>query len=162
MIELDLVHAELARHSGYISVVELAMILEASVSEVRQRLNELGARVARNNRDEWRDVGNLVHKLELLPLSETEIQERDELENTVQQAFYIAGQSLKVLRDRKLYRETHTTFEAYVRDRFDFTKAAAYYLINAASVVNNLKRQPMKGSVEKLLNYQQSNSHKHG
>ena len=61
----------------------------------------------------------------------------------MQQAFYVAGQALKVLRDKKLYRETHATFEAYIRDRFGFTKAAAYYLISAFEVVNNLKSQPL-------------------
>ncbi len=148
MIELDLVHQELARQPNYTSVVELAMILEANVSEVRQRLNELGDRVSRNEHDEWRivlkdiapHIGDLVEKLERLPLSEEEIQERNELENTVSQAFFVAGQALKTLRDKRLYRETHSTFEAYIKDKFEFKKSAAYYLINASEVVENLKR----------------------
>ena len=77
------------------------MMLEANTSEVRQKLNELGDRAFQNEQDEYRVVGNLVkdrtvdsltqnqasvavQKLELLPLSEAEVQERDELENTVQ------------------------------------------------------------------------------
>ena len=74
-------------------------------------------------------------------LSEAEKAERDGLERTVQQAFFVAGQALKALRDKKLYRETHATFESYIRDRFDFTKRAAYYLIDAHEVVNNLKSE---------------------
>ncbi len=74
-------------------------------------------------------------------LSESERKKRDTLEKTIQQAFQIAGRSLKVLRDEKLYRETHKTFESYVKERFDFSRAAAYYLINASKVVDNLKCQ---------------------
>ena len=120
---------------------EEKMIIGGSVAEVRQRLNELGDRVTRNEQDEWRVVGSSVQKLDLSPLSAYEIEERDELENTVSQAFYVAGMALKVLRDKKLYRETHRTFESYVKERFGFTKAAAYYLISAFEVVNNLKSQ---------------------
>lgn len=101
MISIDLVRDELSRYNGYISVVELAMVLEANTSEVRQRLNELGNRVQSNEQDEWRTTGNLVHRLELSPLSALEIEERDKLENTVQQAFLLAGQSLKTLREKR-------------------------------------------------------------
>ena len=45
-------------------------------------------------------------------------------------------------------RETHATFESYVRDceasrrhRFDYTRAAAYYLIKSSTVYENLKCQ---------------------
>jgi len=141
MISINVVRDELSRQNNFISVVELSMVLEANVSEVRQRLNELGDRVQRNEHDEWRAVGDLSHKLELSLLSEAEIQERDDLENTVQQAFLLAGQALRILRDRKLYRETHNRFEDYVRDRFDFTKRKAYYLIDAYEVVDNLKSE---------------------
>jgi len=114
------------------------MSLEASVSQVRHRLKELGDRVEHNDKDEWRIVNNIIPER---ILSEEEKAERDELECTVQQAFYIAGQALWSLRDKRLYRETHATFESYVRDRFDFTKRAAYYLIDAHEVVNNLKSE---------------------
>ncbi|MGK7896177.1 MAG: hypothetical protein AB4372_21830 [Xenococcus sp. (in: cyanobacteria)] len=83
----------------------------------------------------------MVPERDLSSLSQAEKEERDALELTVQQAFFVAGKALKLLRDKKLYRETHATFESYVRDRFDFTRAAAYYLINASEVVDNLKCQ---------------------
>ncbi len=38
------------------------------------------------------------------------------------------------LRDRRLYRSTHATFEEYCRERFNFTRQAANYLIAGASV----------------------------
>ena len=136
MISSELVFVQLAQVDDYICIVELAMMLEASVSQVRHRLRELGDRVEHNDKDEWRIVKNIVPER---ILSEGEKVERDSLERTVQQAFFVAGQALKSLRDKRLYRETHATFESYVRDRFDFTKRAAYYLMDAYEVVNNLK-----------------------
>lgn len=136
MVSSELVFVQLAKVDGYICIVELAMSLEASVSEVRHRLKELGGRVEYNNLDEWRVVKNKVFNN---VLSQAEQEERDSLESTVQQAFFIAGKALKTLRDKRLYRETHVTFESYVRDRFDYTRRAADYLILAAQVVENLK-----------------------
>ena len=138
MISSELLLVQLAKVDDYICIVELAMSLEASVSQVRHRLKELGDRVEHNDKDEWRVVKSIVSER---ILSEAEKAERDDLERTVQQAFLVAGQALKALRDKRLYRETHATFESYVRDRFDFTKRAAYYLIDAHEVVNNLKSE---------------------
>ena len=138
MISSNLVFVQLAQVDGYTCIVELAMSLEASVSQVRHRLKELGDRVEHNDKDEWRVVKNIVPKR---ILSEAEKAERDDLERTVQQAFFVAGQALKALRDKRLYRETHATFESYVRDRFDYTRAAAYYLIKSSVVYENLKCQ---------------------
>lgn len=136
MISENLVFVQLAQADDYIGIVELAIALEASVSEIRQRLKDLGDRVEHNERDEWRVVRNIVSSS---MLSKAEKEEKNNLERTVEQAFYVAGRALKILRDKKLYRETHATFEAYVRDRFDYTRSAAYNLISSADVFDNLK-----------------------
>ena len=94
-------------------------------------------RVEYNDLDQWR----IVRVVERDILSEVERQERDTLEKAVQQTFFVAGEALKLLHDKKLYRETHRTFQSYVRERFNFTRTAAYYLIAATDVVNNLKCQ---------------------
>lgn len=138
MISSELVLVQLTQVDDYICIVELAMMLEASVSQVRHRLKELGDCVEHNDQDEWRIAKKIVPSNRLSPAEKVE---RDKLELTVQQAFYLAGQALKLLRDKRLYRETHPSFEAYVRDRFDFSRAAAYYLISASKVVDNLKCQ---------------------
>ncbi len=138
MISEDSVFVQLTQVEDYICIVELACLLDASVAEVRQGLKNLGDRVENNGHDQWRVVRKIITKN---LLTEEERIERDELENTVQQAFVIAGDALKRLRDRKLYRETHKTFESYVKERFDFSRSAAYYLIDASEVVNNLKCQ---------------------
>ncbi len=138
MLSENLVFVQLAQVDDYVCIVELANSLEASVSEVRQRLKELGDRVENDGKDRWRLVKKIATENQL---TEEERIERDALESTVQQAFFLAGQALKRLREQKLYRETHRSFKSYVKDRFDFTKAAAYYLIHAAEVVENLKGQ---------------------
>jgi hypothetical protein len=57
----------------------------------------------------------------------------------VERAFYEAGKALRELRDRRLYRSTHPTFEGYCRDRFGFTHRHVNYLIAGSQVVENLQ-----------------------
>ena len=71
-------------------------------------------------------------------LTEEEASDRHRLELRVERAFYEAGSALRELRNRRLYRSTHKTFEEYCRDRFGFQRAYPYRLIDAAVVVDNL------------------------
>ncbi|MBD2309728.1 hypothetical protein H6G17_30380 [Chroococcidiopsis sp. FACHB-1243] len=71
-------------------------------------------------------------------LTHDEERNRAQLELRVEQAFYQAGKALAELRERRLYRSTHKTFEAYCRDRFGFTRQAANYLIAGADIFENL------------------------
>jgi hypothetical protein len=71
-------------------------------------------------------------------LTPEEQSERLYLERRVERAFYEAGKALMELRDRRLYRSTHKTFEEYCRDRFGYTRMAASYKIAAATVIDNL------------------------
>ena len=71
-------------------------------------------------------------------LSEQELAERHRLELKVERAFVEAGTALRELRDRRLYRNTHKTFEEYCRDRFGFSRQNANYFIAGAGVVDNL------------------------
>lgn len=77
-----------------------------------------------------------VDVLELLTPEEEA--ERHRLELKVERAFYEAGSSLRELRDRRLYRSTHKTFEQYCRERFGFERRHPYRLIEAANVIDNL------------------------
>ncbi len=72
------------------------------------------------------------------PLTIEEESDRFSLERKVERAFYEAGKALRALRDRRLYRSTHVTFEEYCRDRFDFTRRRPYQLIEAAQIYDNL------------------------
>lgn len=72
-------------------------------------------------------------------LSYEEERDRLHLERKVERAFYEAGKALRELRDRRLYRSTHRTFEGYCRDRFGFTHRRINYLIAGSQVVENLQ-----------------------
>ncbi|MBC1281329.1 hypothetical protein GNF10_36780, partial [Nostoc sp. UCD121] len=52
-----------------------------------------------------------VTAVEVSELTEQEISDRLHLERKVERAFFEAGKALAQLRDRRLYRSTHRTFE---------------------------------------------------
>lgn len=73
-------------------------------------------------------------------LSLEEQRDRLHLERVIERSFYQAGIALKQLRDRRLYRSTHRTFEEYCNDRFGYSsRRQPYLLIEAAAVVDNLR-----------------------
>ena len=76
--------------------------------------------------------------LPIAPLTTEEEGDRLHLERKVERAFYEAGMALMELRDRRLYRSTHATFEEYCRERFDYTRRRPYQLIEAALIYDNL------------------------
>ncbi len=71
-------------------------------------------------------------------LSEDELKERHWLEQKVERAFFEAGIALRALRHKRLYRNTHRTFDAYCQERFGYKRARSYQLIDAAVVFENL------------------------
>lgn len=73
-------------------------------------------------------------------LSPEEQRDRQQLELKVGQAFCQTGKALALLRERRLYRSTHKTFEAYSQDKFGFSRRYSDYLIAAAVVVENLQK----------------------
>ncbi|MHC0067945.1 hypothetical protein ACWATR_34485 [Nostoc sp. UIC 10890] len=79
-----------------------------------------------------------VTAAEVEELSETEQRDRLHLERRVERAFFEAGKALAELRDRRLYRSTHKTFEEYCRSRFAYTHRHVNYLIAASNVVDNI------------------------
>lgn len=52
--------------------------------------------------------------------------------------FVEVGTALLRIRDERLYREHHTTFEDYCRERWGIKRQRAYELMDAAGVVNSL------------------------
>jgi hypothetical protein len=64
-----------------------------------------------------------------------------ELEITIKnglKTFVDVGNALIEIRDARLYRGTHPTFEAYCKGRWDISRPYAYQLIDSAATVNNL------------------------
>ncbi|MGJ5632979.1 hypothetical protein [Nostoc sp. CALU 1950] len=79
-----------------------------------------------------------VPAVEVPELTEQEQSDRLHLERRVERAFFEAGKALTELRDRRLYRSTHKTFEDYCRERFGFSRRQPYHLIEAAVIFDNL------------------------
>ncbi|WP_242054068.1 hypothetical protein [Nostoc sp. FACHB-888] len=79
-----------------------------------------------------------VTAVEVKELTDQEQSLRLQLERRVERTFLEAGQALMELRDRRLYRSTHRTFEEYCRERFGYSRDAAYLKISATAVYENL------------------------
>lgn len=79
-----------------------------------------------------------VSAVEVSELTEEEQRDRNQLERRVERAVFEAGKALAELRDRRLYRSTHKTFEEYCRDRFAHSRRQSYLLMDAAVVFDNL------------------------
>jgi hypothetical protein len=76
-----------------------------------------------------------------LALTTLERTELSELEGRVEsglKSFYETGTALRVIRDARLYRETHPTFEVYCEERWGFTDSRAKQLIRASQVALNV------------------------
>jgi hypothetical protein len=80
-------------------------------------------------------ISQAVNEEELTPEEEQDLLH---LERKVERAFYEAGKALAQIRDRRLYRSTHKTFEDYCQERFGYTRRGANYLIAGANVIENL------------------------
>jgi hypothetical protein len=75
------------------------------------------------------------------PLSDTERAHLQVCEAALDQlrtAFRYAGQALQVIRDARLYRETHATFEEYVLQRWGISRPQAYRWIDAWPLAERL------------------------
>ena len=75
-------------------------------------------------------------------LDVTEQARLQELESIVDhglQTFYEVGKALDEIREQKLYRETHKSFEIYCRDKCGIARQTAHRFISAAQVVDNLR-----------------------
>lgn len=59
------------------------------------------------------------------------------------ETFELVGNALLSIRDAKLHRETHGTFEEYCRDKWNLKERQAYKMMDAAKAVENLKAAPM-------------------
>ncbi|BAY73270.1 hypothetical protein NIES23_60980 (plasmid) [Trichormus variabilis NIES-23] len=79
-----------------------------------------------------------VVAIEVPELTPEEQSDRLHLERKVERAFFEAGKALAELRDRRLYRSTHKTFEEYCRERFGHSRRQSYLLMDAAVVFDNL------------------------
>jgi hypothetical protein len=59
------------------------------------------------------------------------------------ETFIEVGEALLEIRDTKLYRDNHSTFEDYCRDRFGLRERQAYRYMDAAKAIGNLESCPI-------------------
>ena len=82
------------------------------------------------------------------PLNQQERKSLAACEKTITaniRAFVKVGEALRAIRDGRLYRESYKTFEAYCRDRWDFTRTHGYRLISASETMEVLS--PVGGAL---------------
>ena len=85
-----------------------------------------------------RQMIDISKKQELAPQEKNRLQELEGTIKTNLKAFYEVGSALAEIRDSRLYRETHKTFEDYCRDRWDMKRDYAYKMIASSNVYKNL------------------------
>jgi hypothetical protein len=81
---------------------------------------------------------------EHLPITSSERDRLADLEQAIRsgfRAFIEVGTALLEIRDNRLYRESHPTFEAYCLDVWGLKQSRAYQLLEAAKVAGNLAVQ---------------------
>lgn len=81
------------------------------------------------------------------PLDDGERARLEQLEAIVEQGlqtFYEVGKALNEIRELKLYRESHKTFEAYCQEKWGIARRTADRYISAAQVVENLRPMGLK------------------
>ncbi|MES1026189.1 hypothetical protein ABN584_25165 [Gloeocapsa sp. BRSZ] len=130
-LELEIIGSEVEQQPTALpDTCHKEAITEVSPNVVLTRVEEASAIIESPCREAHADV--------LEELSDSEERERYRLEFKVDRGIAQAWLALKELRDRRLYRSTHKTFEEYAKDRFGYNRAHAYRLIEAAQVLENL------------------------
>ena len=79
--------------------------------------------------------------VEVMDLTVQEKTELAELETVIENGmkhFLVVGRALLRIRDSRLYRDTHRTFNDYCRDRWGMTRMRASQLIAAVAVSENV------------------------
>lgn len=83
--------------------------------------------------------------VETTALDATEQTELAQLEKIVAEgfdSFWRVGEALREIRDRGLYRGTHTNFTDYCRERWEISRTEAYRQIGAADVIEDIAAGP--------------------
>jgi hypothetical protein len=109
----------------------------ASVAHVVAKVSACRGQLASRPQRCRRNSGARPRSLARLPRAAA--RRRDELETALEEArraFVEAGRALAEIRDQRLYRDTHETFEDYLQDRWGFSRPQGYRLIDAAAVAD--------------------------
>ncbi len=78
---------------------------------------------------------------ELVAIEKARLAELEVVVDRGLQTFYEVGSALLEIREHRLYRETHETFQAYCQERFGFSDSRGRQLIAAARTVTAVTQQ---------------------
>lgn len=121
-----------AQHVASRSAPRLVMAKQPSKVDGMRAMREADARAAAQRAKEKAEA----------PLTEAERMKLVDLEMNIREGletFVTVGASLAQIREQRLYRETHDTFEAYCQERWDWTASRARQLIGATEVVQQIE-----------------------
>ncbi|WP_330184890.1 hypothetical protein OHB26_15665 [Nocardia sp. NBC_01503] len=91
------------------------------------------------------------------PLNASELEQLDLCESSIDAlrvAFWVAGRALQIVRDGRLYRAGHATFDDYVEKRWDMQRSYAHKLIRAwplAARLHPVAPSINEGQIRELL-----------
>lgn len=88
------------------------------------------------------------------PLSRDERSRLMYLEAQIDDAKFAIMEALQEINEKRLYRETHPSFEDYVKDRFAFTPRHAYHFIEAGKALNVLRNSERDVQPGAITEYQ--------
>ena len=86
-------------------------------------------------------IPNFNEPIELSALNSAEQEQLNLCETIIEKGyntFIEVGNALFEIRNNKVYREKHSTFEEYCREKWQIKRQRAYELMDAASIVNTL------------------------
>ena len=79
-----------------------------------------------------------VEVMDLTVQEKTELAELETIIESGMKSFLVVGRALLKIRDSRLYRDSHRTFDDYCRDRWGMTRMRASQLIAAVAVSENV------------------------
>jgi hypothetical protein len=133
-----------------LSIVILSMTQNSKRRQTKKGVNPESPKnqtpATDDNLDQQVEPQSVVVEVVYDELTPEELRERLQLERKVERSFYEAGKALMELRNKRLYRSTHKTFQEYCKDRFGFERRHPYRLIDAADVVDNLIQMRPNGT----------------
>jgi len=87
--------------------------------------------------DEREKDGNYTYEM-LDKTQQKKLADNEEVIEKFRKSGLEAGKALRVIRDERLYRQTHKTFEEYLKERWDIERTYGHYLITYAETVENV------------------------
>lgn len=75
----------------------------------------------------------------MTPYERTQLHEAERLISRGIRSFLEVGRALAVIKEQRLYRSSHPSFSAYLKDRWGFNRAHGYRLLNSVQLLDELR-----------------------